>query len=700
MEHGLKGLNDRAITHGSQGLSCGSQMVDVAAPFVTVLIPAYNAEQTIRRAIDSALIQDYPAFEIVVVDDGSRDRTSEIVTGYGLDVIRLLRLPENLGECGAMNEGIAAAKGEYIAFLDADDEWLPGKIAKQIRLLEANPQATLATCGCRFFDEWGNLEEEFGMRPDGVAKDQIWRTLLAASCIAKPCAVARTSALWRVGLFDASLRVCGDQDMWVRLAMTGEVEFLQEYLTIAHGTPGSLTRVYQKNADKYALAMMRRNIAACRERLTGSEIRAILVERLAAEGRDLYRSGRPLRGGRLLAWAIFLGGDRRQNLWYLVTAAPPARAVKRMLGRGPKARTKTEPRQSGGSLLVPAERDMATVPEGPPILIVTVDAEAEFDWRGPFLRTHTSVENLRHQHLAQSIFNRFGVRPTYFVDYAAASQPAGYMPLREIAEAQLCEIGAHLQSWETPPFEEKLSGRTSYNQNLPAWLQKEKLTRLTEMIVANLGSRPIAYRAGRYGVGEEIAWILEALGYRIDMSVRPGLDLRRSHGPDFRRAFSRPYWFGDDRTLLEIPNTTSFVGIFGSAGLAESFSTRLYGFLTRPDALKAHAPGFFARLGLLERIFLSPEGASLADMRRLTCALLSRGHRVFNFSFHSSSLLPGSTPYVRSGDDLTRFLGTIEAYLEFFFVEIGGQATTPTEFRGMLAHANAPAADALFSPPE
>src|SRR5579864_8016045 len=104
--------------------------MQMTPPFVTVLIPAFNAAVTIRRAIDSALGQSYRNLEVVVVDDGSRDTTSEIVASYARDDVRLIRLSSNQGASGAVNEGIAAAQGEYVAFLDADDEWLPTKLAK------------------------------------------------------------------------------------------------------------------------------------------------------------------------------------------------------------------------------------------------------------------------------------------------------------------------------------------------------------------------------------------------------------------------------------------------------------------------------------------------------------------------------------------------------------------------------------------
>ena len=126
--------------------------MDMTSPYVTVLIPAYNAAATIQRAVDSVLAQTYHDFEIVIVDDGSRDATAEIIAAYDSPAIRLLRLARNQGESGAMNEGIAVAKGELIAFLDADDEWLPTKLAKQVQALQANPNAVMVTCACRYYD--------------------------------------------------------------------------------------------------------------------------------------------------------------------------------------------------------------------------------------------------------------------------------------------------------------------------------------------------------------------------------------------------------------------------------------------------------------------------------------------------------------------------------------------------------------------
>jgi hypothetical protein len=378
----------------------------------------------------------------------------------------------------------------------------------------------------------------------------------------------------------------------------------------------------------------------------------------------------------------------KENLWYLAAASPPARSVKKLIGhpsgRAPSSDNTAPSGRSGSSLLKPRVDDLVDVPAGPPILIVLIDAEAEFDWDGPFLRSHISVQNLSRQVTAQRIFDQLNVRPTYLVDYAVATQPEGYEPIRELLQSGRCEIGAHLQPWENPPFAEELSARTSFNHNLPAWLQKEKLQRLTDVIEDTFGIKPVAYRAGRYGVGNEMAWILEEMGYQIDVSVLPGYDLRARHGPDFRYAFTRPYWFGRNRNLLEIPLTTGFSGLLARGHEPQTPSATLYAALARPEAARLHLPGVFARLSLLERITLTPEGMSIQELKRLTRLLLGRGHRVFTFNYHSSALLPGYTPYVRTEADLERMIQTIDEYLHFFVDQLGGMAMTPTEFRALV----------------
>jgi glycosyltransferase involved in cell wall biosynthesis len=675
-------------TEAGTGLMPDHTDRNTVPPKVTVLIPAYNAAATIERALDSVLAQTYTDYEIIVVDDGSHDKTSEVVQSYQAADVRLVRLPSNQGASSAVNEGLKEARGELVAFLDADDEWLPSKLEKQVDALVRNPAAVIATCGCRFVDPEGKVFREFGIPAPDTNKAEVWRSLLAGTFIAKPCVVARMEALRKVGPFDVKLPVAEDQNMWIQLAMLGEVEFLREYLTIVHESPRSLTKVYAAKVDQFVLPMVRRHLDEQKHKLSDREVNDILGARFTSVGRNLYLTGSPLRGAGLMLQAMLLGNQVKENLWYLAAASPPARSLKKLVGHpggrphaGDSGASRTA---SKGGLLRPSETDLVDVPPGPPILIVLIDAEAEFDWEGPFLRSLVSVRNLSKQAAAQDIFDRLKVRPTYLVDYAVATQPEGYRPIRELLQSGHCEVGAHLQPWENPPFAEELSARTSFNHNLPAWLQKEKLRQLTDVIQDNFGIVPISYRAGRYGVGDEMAWILDDLGYQIDVSVLPGFDLRSRHGPDFRHAFTRPYWFGPQRNLLEIPLTTGFSGLLAYGREPQTTSATVYAALTRQRAAKWHLPGVFARLALLERITLTPEGMSIQELKHLTRLMLRRGHRVFTFNYHSSALLPGYTPYVRTQADLDRMIHTIEEYLTFFIDQLGGISMTPSEFRASI----------------
>lgn len=662
-------------------------MGPMPSPAVTVLITAYNAEATLRRAIDSVYVQDFDDLEIVIVDDGSLDGTSAVAASYDRPEIRLFSLTKNVGVCAALNHGLAQARGRYVAFLDADDEWLPGKLKRQFDVLEANPRATFVSCGCVFVAPNGVAFREFGERPTGLAKNEIWRALLATTWVAKPCVVARTDALRTAGGFNVALAVAEDQDMWIRLAIAGEVEFITDILVRCHDTPNSLTKVYANRAADFVLPVVRKYIAQMKSEISTAEIRKALGERYSTIGRGLYINGSLIRGAQFLAQSVLCGVRKRENLWYLVTAAPPVRFMKRAARLPDTPPPSVAVIRPPGDLFAPTEADLVDLPPGPPLLTVVVDTEAEFDWSKPFARDLTKVRNLQRQEPTQRLFERYRVRPAYMVDYAVATQADGYKPIRDFFTSGQCEVGAHLQPWENPPFEEELSERNSFVGNLPGWLHLEKLRQLTDAIEANFGSRPRSHKAGRYGVGRGTPGILSALGYTIDLSALPSTDLSGHGGPNFRAAPPQPYWFGPDRQLLELPMTVAEIGTLARFRRIVSPAIR------RSMMLRLRAPGVFARLGLLERITLTPEGITLEEMKRLTRSLLAEGGRTFTLSYHSSTLLPGSTPYVSSQTDLDAFIDKIARFLEFFLGELGGSAITPSEFHAMASARRASAND-------
>ena len=316
-----------------------------------------------------------------------------------------------------------------------------------------------------------------------------------------------------------------------------------------------------------------------------------------------------------------------------------------------------------------------------PMLQVIVDAEEEFDWSQPFDHRNDTVENIAHQALAQRIFERYGIKPTYVVGYAVASQEKGFAPLRALLQGGGADIGAHLQPWVNPPFGHGMDDHHSFPGNLAPELEREKLRQLTEAIEQNFGQRPAIYRAGRYGLGPSSFEMLDELGYEIDASVLPGIDLGEKSGPNFSTVGPEPFWFGAGRRRLGIPLSASYTGLFARGHRALDRVTN-WNFVERMR-LKAAA----SRLGLFDRMNLSPEGFTLAEQKRLTRTMIARGQRLFTLSYHSPSLLPGCTPYVRDASELEEFLARIENFVVWFGGEIGGSFVTPFEIKASLDRA-------------
>lgn len=311
-----------------------------------------------------------------------------------------------------------------------------------------------------------------------------------------------------------------------------------------------------------------------------------------------------------------------------------------------------------------------------PTVLCIVDAEEEFDWAAPFASANIAVTTIKAQALAQKIFRRFNLVPTYAVDYAVASQVDGYAALRDFAEAGECEIGAQLHPWVTPPHEEIVNESNSFACNLPADLQRRKIETLTNTIRKNFRTEPKLFRSGRYGAGRHTEALLREFGYDVDCSVLPGPAITQS-SPDYTNAPSRPYWLGTDRRVLEIPVTAGVIGLLRKNPSIINYS------LTSAASRRVKLPGIFARFGLLNRVRISPEGHTLREAKALTRALFRAGQRVFAISYHSPSLEAGKTPYTRSQEDVVRFLAWIEGYLEFFMDELGGTPSTPSEIYRM-----------------
>jgi glycosyltransferase involved in cell wall biosynthesis len=654
-----------------------------AHPLVTVVIPAFNSEETIEAALESALDQTYRPLEVLVVDDHSSDGTAKIVESYACRGVKLLHLPEQRGASGARNAGVEAATGELIAFLDSDDEWLPLKLEKQAGPILSDGDCVFVSCAAREFSPLGEDRGDLyhGRRPvEGV---ECWKSLLACNTVATPSVLVWRKHLLETDGFDEKLKVCEDQDMWIRLAARGSVRYVNDWLVRVNSRPNSLSGNLSVSALWVALDVVERHLTRQRQRLSRAEIRKIRAERLAWIGRAECNADYP-RGIPVMLRSLLMGHRPLQTMLFLVSASPPACWLKRRIypqsrlrmWRNPESgRTADKVRARSARVRHPMlpENDAALVRfpiAEKPRLVVIVDAEEEFDWGAPFSRDNRSVQTMAAQSRAHKIFRRFGVIPTYAIDYPVVTQEVGYRSVMELLQTGECEIGAQLHPWVTPPFEEALCERTSYPGNLPKSLEQRKLETLVSAIRDRFGVKPLLYRAGRYGTGKDTAAILDALEFDIDCSVVPGISQWSDEAPDYTGGDAHPYWLSTVRPILELPVTVSAVG--PGRHLGEEFYRRIHSDMARFVRL----PAIMARSGLLNRIRLSPEGSTIQESRQLTRSLLARGYRFFAISYHSPSLEPGHTPYVRNSSDLERFLSWIEQYLEFFFEELDGLPET------------------------
>lgn len=307
-------------------------------PLVSAIIPTFNAAATIERALASVAAQTYPAIETLVVDDGSRDGTPDIVRARAGRGVRLIPPEPGAAPAGgpaaARNRGLAAAVGRYAAFLDADDEWRPEKTARQVAAMQADPDVTLAVCDGSFVEPDGTARRKVYTGTPPVAGHEAWRTLIRYSFIHTSCMMADRACVDRLGGFDPALTVGEDQDLWIRVARAGAVAVLAEDLVAVHVVPDSHMARHADRTATQLLDMVRRHLDDPANRFSPAERRAILAQRQAEVGRDFYLNGRLATGAGLLAQAAFRGHRPWATLLFLGHASPPGRWLKhRLRGR-------------------------------------------------------------------------------------------------------------------------------------------------------------------------------------------------------------------------------------------------------------------------------------------------------------------------------------------------------------------------------
>jgi glycosyltransferase involved in cell wall biosynthesis len=204
---------------------------------VSVVIPAFNRETTIRRAVESIFSQTYHSIQLIVVDDGSTDGTLNALSEYGDRVLVISQ--KNAGPSAARNTGIRAAMGEIVAFLDSDDEWLPTKIQEQVRLM-ADPSVVCCLCDSTMQYADGSVRTSFaaaGLHP--TMREGVWtnpaEVLVNRFVLFNQAVAVRRTALDCAGYFPQEMRIMEDYDLALRLAALGPWAFTTQRLVVWHG---------------------------------------------------------------------------------------------------------------------------------------------------------------------------------------------------------------------------------------------------------------------------------------------------------------------------------------------------------------------------------------------------------------------------------------------------------------------------------
>lgn len=282
-------------------------------PLVSVIVPAYNSAAYIRKALDSILEQDYPNKEVIVVDDGSSDGTRDVLAAYG-DQIQVIH-QENAGSAVARNQGLRAAAGDYIAFLDSDDVWLPGKLTAQVAYMERNPDIDMT------YGRWAQwhpdadgrfppVEQVVDFAEPDPSKIQalvpersgwLYDRLLTDFIVWTSVVMARRRLIEQVGEFDPRYERGQDFDYWLRASRFTEIHMLDR--------PFGL---YRQHADNSTHGCPERNFAA--------EIIDRALDRWGLTGPDGSRADRrQVNRHRARLWTGFAWKQRR--------AGAPGRAL-------------------------------------------------------------------------------------------------------------------------------------------------------------------------------------------------------------------------------------------------------------------------------------------------------------------------------------------------------------------------------------
>jgi len=218
-------------------------------PTVSVVLPVFNGELCIGRAVQSVLRQTVSDLELVVIDDGSADCTSSVVSRYSEPRLKFVKFAKNSGTSAARNAGISLARGEYIAFLDSDDEWLPDKLERQVETIRASSVTTgISTTGFRIHRVVSGRYED--IIPDPHAD---WQRQQLTMCALGPGStlMVKRDVFRQVGMFDVALRRFEDWDWMIRCLALRKIVICPRVLAVLHVDRRPSVRIVQRSAERF-----------------------------------------------------------------------------------------------------------------------------------------------------------------------------------------------------------------------------------------------------------------------------------------------------------------------------------------------------------------------------------------------------------------------------------------------------------------
>ena len=229
-------------------------------PLISVIIPAYNMADYLPDTIQSVLDQSYKNTEIIVIDDGSTDNTQEVIKRFKQDVSYYYQ--DNSGPSASRNRGLEIAKGKYVAFLDADDLWLPNKLEMQVSNILSDPNIGIVGCGYSISDADGKTIRLNVVRKNYKNHEKLLMALSIYQIIpgSSSGVLIPKECFEKVGVFDVSLKIGEDWDMWLRIAKEYKVVFVEDVLVIIRKNIAKPKYRTATNEEKYVTMLIEKSV--------------------------------------------------------------------------------------------------------------------------------------------------------------------------------------------------------------------------------------------------------------------------------------------------------------------------------------------------------------------------------------------------------------------------------------------------------